>query len=191
MSDLADTLMELGVQNPALVLAAERGLIAELACTMPKCLCPRGREYFETLGVTRGGTWWGPSPDRFPIPGRRGGTYTTDNVRLAHVQCNRNEGSSMLGEVGKTGKGGRARMASLGSEGRSALSHMAGTAAALKLTPQQRSDRARNGGRATGNKNIMALTPEHRRSISAKANCTQHQIRKSRPCICGQHNNTT
>src|ERR1017187_9478289 len=72
-----------------LAIAAERGLIIELSCAMPECRCPEGRDYFEP---TRRRSLWAPSPDRWPIPGRDGGKYTPDNVRLSHFSCNVAEG---------------------------------------------------------------------------------------------------
>ena len=72
-----------------LAIAAERGLITELACAMLECRCPEGRNYFEP---TRRRSLWAPSPDRWPIPGRNGGKYTPDNVRLSHFSCNVAEG---------------------------------------------------------------------------------------------------
>lgn len=102
MSDLADELLA-RCAAASLVLAAERGLITELACAMPKCRCPRGRTHFEPKHRLNK---WGPSADRWPVPGREGGSYTADNVRLAHLQCNRVEGSgsprpSLRGKTGR------------------------------------------------------------------------------------------
>ncbi len=79
-----------------LVLAAERGLISELSCAMPECKCPEGRSHFEKRG---GYNYWAPSADRFPLPGRDGGTYVPENVRLAHFQCNRAEGTRQGGLI--------------------------------------------------------------------------------------------
>jgi hypothetical protein len=88
MSCLADQLLRLRA-DAVLVLAAERGLILELSCAMPECRCPEGRSHFEKKGM-RG--HWAPSADRFPVPGRDGGTYVPENIRLAHGSCNWAEG---------------------------------------------------------------------------------------------------
>jgi hypothetical protein len=91
---LADDLVRLGAGG-VLVLAAERGLIVELVCLMPVCLCPEGRGWFEKRGGDGGYRLWGPSADRWPVPGRDGGLYTTDNVRLSHLSCNNADGGRL------------------------------------------------------------------------------------------------
>ena len=93
---LADELIALGASSPALVLAAERGMIDQLVCLMPYCLCPQGRMHFENK---KGRNFWAPSADRYPIPGRDGGLYTPDNVRLAHWRCNNVEGAAVGGKI--------------------------------------------------------------------------------------------
>jgi hypothetical protein len=70
------------------VTAAEQGLITELACQMPECLCPEelgGKHRFDPLP--------GPLSDWVPTPDHRvlkseGGQLTLYNVRLAHRLCN-------------------------------------------------------------------------------------------------------
>ena len=99
---LADKLLALH-SAAVLVLAAERGLVAELACAMPDCVCPEGREHFEPK---RGFNFWAPSADHYPVPRRDGGPLTPDNVRLSHFQCNRVDGCSA---GGRSGTGGLAR----------------------------------------------------------------------------------
>ena len=95
MSDIADQLITLGAAG-VLCVAAERGLIVELECAMPDCRDPLGRSHFE---ARRGGAnRWAPSADRYPVPGRRGGEYTPDNIRLSHFQCNRAEGGKVGGK---------------------------------------------------------------------------------------------
>jgi hypothetical protein len=92
--DIANCLLDLN-STAVLVLAAERGLIGGLACAMEECRCPEGRKHFEPK---RGWNRWAPSADRYPVPGRDGGLYTTDNVRLSHFQCNRAEGGKVGGK---------------------------------------------------------------------------------------------
>jgi hypothetical protein len=96
MSDTADELVRLRADG-VLVLAAERGLISELACAMPECRCPEGRGYFESR---RQYARWAPSPDHFPFPARDGGLLAPDNVRLSHYSCNVSEGGKIGGKIG-------------------------------------------------------------------------------------------
>lgn len=60
-------------------------------CEADVCQCPHGRSYFETAGP------WVPSPDRYPVPGRLGGAYSLDNVRLTHQNCNKADGGRVGG----------------------------------------------------------------------------------------------
>ncbi|SRR6266511_5873653 len=71
-----------------LVEMAKLGQIIELRCEMPQCYCPKGRTHFDPRSKTP--TDWAPNPDHHPIPRRAKGTLQRDNVRLAHVFCNRN-----------------------------------------------------------------------------------------------------
>jgi hypothetical protein len=82
-----------------------------LECQMKICSCPHGRAYFEESYdldplpgeapfIGKPYRPWSPSPDRFPIPGRKGGLYTADNVRLAHLRCNIQDGGRAGGSVG-------------------------------------------------------------------------------------------
>jgi hypothetical protein len=66
---------------------AERGQILELRCEMPQCYCPHGREYFVEKAVPPPD--WAPSPDHYPRLKADGGHLDPENVRLAHVLCNR------------------------------------------------------------------------------------------------------
>lgn len=95
---VARTLAELRAA-PILIVTAIDGLITELACAMPVCLCPQGRAYFQRRGDPRYGPW-APSADRFPVPGRDGGEYVPANVRLAHKRCNQSEGGKYGGRLG-------------------------------------------------------------------------------------------
>src|ERR1017187_10128525 len=88
---LADELLALRAVA-VLVLAAERGLVAELACAMPDCVCPEGGGHFESK---RGYNYWAPSADHYPVPVREGGQLVPENVRLAHWRCNNLEGSAI------------------------------------------------------------------------------------------------
>lgn len=213
--DLADELLELGVKNAALILAVERGLITELACTMEECFCPEGRTFFEDVGKLAGGRGkankWAPSPDRWPIPGRDGGKYVPENVRLAHFQCNRLEGP----QHGNSSPGGKARMAALSLEERQALSRLAGLAASRKMTPEQKSARGRAGHKNLtpeqefarsskgGKASMAALTAEERREKASHAGkaaiakqgggwqngraiCARW-LKQGKPCSCGTH----
>ncbi len=83
---LADQLRELG-QRGILITAAQQGIITELRCTMPECLCPQGPEHFEKK--THPPTDWAPSVDHYPRLKRDGGQLVIGNVRLAHILCNR------------------------------------------------------------------------------------------------------
>ena len=74
---LAQTLRELG-QRGILVIAAERGDITELACTMDECLCPRGRGYFDRKLHPLSD--WAPSVDHFPILKKDGGKLVLGNA---------------------------------------------------------------------------------------------------------------
>lgn len=90
MTKIIRRLTELRADH-VLILAAVEGRILSVTCAMPFCACPNGRSYFERRGNPRWGAW-APSADRWPLPGRAGGTYVTTNVRLAHKRCNQIEG---------------------------------------------------------------------------------------------------
>jgi hypothetical protein len=78
-----------------LIRAAELGYITSLACAMPECLCPEGREHFER--VTRDLPDWMPTVDHYPVLKSEGGHLTVDNVRLAHRLCNNVDYSLRIG----------------------------------------------------------------------------------------------
>ena len=84
-TDVAKRLVELG-QRGILIHAADEGLIPELRCQMETCLCPHGEEYFEERPAPVSD--WAPSVDHITEKSA-GGKLTLDNVRLAHVLCNR------------------------------------------------------------------------------------------------------
>lgn len=94
---VADKLRGLGVKG-ILLTAAEQGHITELACQMPKCLCPAelgGRGYFEP--VTPELSDWMPTHEHFPRSKASGGHRTVDNALLAHRLCNRVDYSKSIG----------------------------------------------------------------------------------------------
>ena len=65
---------------------------------MPECFCPEelgGACYFEE--VTDPMTNWAPNPDHYPRLKTDGGQLTVDNVRVAHVLCNRVDYSKSIG----------------------------------------------------------------------------------------------
>lgn len=70
-----------------LTLPPEEGGAAEVLCDMEDCYCPRGRAYFDPLGVPL--TDWMPSEDHYPKLRMFGGTRKLGNIRLAHRACNR------------------------------------------------------------------------------------------------------
>jgi len=85
---VADELRNLR-RDGILVTAAEQGLITELACQMPECLCPEelgDRRRFDPLPDPASD--WVPTPDHYRVLKKDGGHLTLDNVRLAHRLCN-------------------------------------------------------------------------------------------------------
>lgn len=87
-SSLEGQLRDLGVRG-ILVQMARDGQLLELACEMPQCYCPRGRRYF--VKRTTPPRDWAPNPDHYPILKSARGRLSPDNVRLAHVLCNRRD----------------------------------------------------------------------------------------------------
>jgi hypothetical protein len=67
---------------------AQHGQIADVRCEMPQCYCFRGRRYFEPKSPRSD---WSPTPDHYPRLRAHGGHLTPDNVRLAHLLCNRRD----------------------------------------------------------------------------------------------------
>ena len=87
-SSVADELRKLGVKG-VLVQMAERGQLLDLKCEMPRCYHHKGRAAFEPVAKTR--TKWAPSPDHYPTLKSAGGHLRPENVRLAHILCNRRD----------------------------------------------------------------------------------------------------
>jgi hypothetical protein len=67
---------------------AQYGQIVDVRCEMPQCYCFRGRRYFEPKSPRSN---WSPTPDHYPRLRTHGGHLTPDNVRLAHLLCNRRD----------------------------------------------------------------------------------------------------
>lgn len=85
---VADQLRALGVRG-VLLQMAERGQILALRCEMPQCYHHKGRKAFDQVTTPR--TDWAPSPDHYPILKSAGGHLVPENVRLAHILCNRRD----------------------------------------------------------------------------------------------------
>lgn len=85
---VVERLMELKVAG-VLLQMAERGQVLEARCEMPHCYYFRGRAEFDEK--THPPSQWAPSADHYPILKMAGGKLTPDNVRLAHVLCNRQD----------------------------------------------------------------------------------------------------
>lgn len=83
---VAKALRKRGVKG-ILPLMADRDQLVELLCEVPECYCPNGpgvfREEVEPMKD------WAPNVDHSPIPKWKGGKLEADNVRLAHVRCNK------------------------------------------------------------------------------------------------------
>jgi hypothetical protein len=77
----------LGVRGILLQLARD-GQIVAVRCEMPQCYCLRGRRYFDPKAARSD---WSPTPDHYPRLRAHGGHLTPDNVRLAHLLCNRRD----------------------------------------------------------------------------------------------------
>jgi hypothetical protein len=87
---VADQLRELGVKNAnVLVRMAERGQLLALRCEMPQCYHHKGRGAFDQVTTPR--TKWAPSPDHYPVLKSAGGHLRPENVRLAHIYCNKRD----------------------------------------------------------------------------------------------------
>jgi hypothetical protein len=82
-----EKLEALGVRGILMQLAQD-GQIVDVRCEMPQCYCFRGRKYFDPRSPRSD---WSPTPDHYPILRARGGCLTPDNVRLAHLLCNRRD----------------------------------------------------------------------------------------------------
>lgn len=86
--NVAAELRRRGVRG-VLVGMAERRQLIDLRCEMPSCYCPKGRNYFESRTTPLPD--WAPNPDHYPILKSAGGHLRPENVRLAHVLCNRRD----------------------------------------------------------------------------------------------------
>jgi hypothetical protein len=83
---VADELRRLGVKG-VLVQMAERGQLLAVKCEMPQCYHHKGRAAFDEVTTPR--KKWAPSPDHYPILKSDGGHLRSENVRLAHIYCNK------------------------------------------------------------------------------------------------------
>ena len=189
--------------DSSLILAAVSGSVLSIECSMPICLCPDGRGYFEKCGNPLRGPW-GPSPDRYPLPGRHGGGYVVGNVRLSHLRCNKSEGGRVGGKISaprtqailrangyyRSAKH-RENAARLGR----AMPHeghvRAGRIGILSLTAEMRL----RGGLAASPVGRERLRAWHRRPditpVLARSGrigaCQRWQVLRGRPCVCGSH----
>jgi hypothetical protein len=82
-----EKLEALGVRGVLLQLAQD-GQIIDVRCEMPQCYSFQGRGYFEPRSPRSD---WSPTPDHYPRLKAHGGHLTPDNVRLAHLLCNRRD----------------------------------------------------------------------------------------------------
>lgn len=82
-----EELEDLGVRGILRQLAQD-GQIVEVRCEMPQCYCFRGRRHFDPRSPRSD---WSPTPDHYPMLRAHGGHLTPDNVRLAHLLCNRRD----------------------------------------------------------------------------------------------------
>jgi hypothetical protein len=82
-----EKLEALGVRGILLQLARD-GQIVDVRCEMPQCYCFGGRRYFDPRSPRSD---WSPTPDHYPRLRAHGGHLTPDNVRLAHLLCNRRD----------------------------------------------------------------------------------------------------
>jgi hypothetical protein len=85
---VADELRRLGVKG-VLVQMAERGQLLAVKCEMPQCYHHKGRGAFDEVTTPR--KKWAPSPDHYPILKSAGGQLRPENVRLAHIYCNKRD----------------------------------------------------------------------------------------------------
>jgi hypothetical protein len=195
-------------QFAVLIRAAKAGRITEVRCAMPECGCPEGRGFFTPRAAPLNGPW-APSADRWPVPGRDGGQYRVDNVRLAHRRCNQVHSGRVTGM--KRGFRYTAPRV-LSPEEHERRVRQGKVLAELARTPEGR-ERSRltgqkwgpvGGRRGTAAKKADAATPEGRarrlRALAlgqqtheqlaanaAKANCLRWAIGRGLPCRCGQH----
>ena len=87
-SSVADQLRALGAKG-VLVQMAERGQLLAMKCEMPQCYHHKGRGAFDPVTTPR--SRWAPSPDHYPILKSDGGHLRSENLRLAHIYCNKRD----------------------------------------------------------------------------------------------------
>jgi hypothetical protein len=86
-ASVVETLTALGIGGILLQLAHDRQIL-DLRCEMPQCYCRQGRRHFDPKSTRSD---WSPTPDHYPRLKSHGGHLTPDNVRLAHLLCNRRD----------------------------------------------------------------------------------------------------
>jgi hypothetical protein len=86
-ASVVETLTALGIGGILLQLAHDRQIL-DLRCEMPQCYCRQGRRHFDPKSTRSD---WSPTPDHYPRLKSNGGHLTPDNVRLAHLLCNRRD----------------------------------------------------------------------------------------------------
>lgn len=94
-----DDLMDLPIEEQLRALGQKGiltrpGVVEKLECAMDECLGPGGRGHFDRKEHPPGP--WSPSVDHRVLKSE-GGKLDPDNVRLAHVLCNRVDYSKKVG----------------------------------------------------------------------------------------------
>jgi len=167
---LVDQLCDLRA-DPILISAALHGQISSLECRFVDegtCLCPDGTGFFTKRGSPRNNPW-APSADRWPVPGRDGGEYVIENVRLAHFKCNVVAGSRAM-QMRWRGTLEQRAWSSRPKPGNGYA-----TQAKWRGTPEQRSWMAK-GDKSVGGRIGM---------------CKRWNVNRGKPCVCGQHSTVT
>lgn len=199
---------------PILVAAAREGRITALECAMPECVCPDGRGVFTATSGSRGP--WIPTADRWPVPGRDGGAYATDNVRLAHSLCNSLDGNAVgvqlaresgwygserqrdlsrrnmrkvLETWGSTPEGIEARRLAQSAGGRARpreAAVRAGHAGRPGLARWQETEEGRAQSVENGRR-LAAINAASGVDTQRKALCQRWNLNRGKPCVCGHH----
>ena len=198
--DVIDALCSLRA-DPILIQAALHGKITKLECRFVdegRCLHPTDPTFFTCKGSPRNNPW-APSADRWPVPGREGGEYTIENVRLTHYRCNVAEGGRIGGPMGDHVPCGRAsggknfthegsvrggRTSGRMSKGNKSFGR--NVQARWRGTPEQQewlSRAGRLGGKAVHKK--YAGTPEYHERQSHAGRAPRKQV----TCECGMVSN--
>lgn len=86
-----------------LIRMVSAGQLLELKCEMPSCYHRPGRKEFDPRSTTPND--WQLNGDHYPILKSKKGKLTPDNVRLAHVRCNRTDFGWRMGVKTMLGKG--------------------------------------------------------------------------------------